>query len=528
MHGTIDKLIPWADDGGTQVVAISDVKVERGWNVGEQPPAQWENWRVNRDNNKINELADILILNSESEYADTIADKCSGIPNVSRMLDPRAAVNRLESAVDGERIKFICRGYDYTQNIECVFALLDNEPDSFVTIRKIYNASDGTIETKDVLTEIVVLGAGYMRGICCDGNYIYLVQYKDSTHFLVYKVSLGAAYAHGIDTNFTHLEVSSTYIPNKGYHGNGGASGNYLCVADANTVAVFSTTGIVMVDKDMGSYVKGTGTYGAINTGTWPTLAPWTYSGICSDGLRVWYSAYAQVGSTDEYAGFLCAALISDPTSTTAGLERNWTSDPAMWQLFDDITSATANRNVVCDLIYTGSGICALMDHAKYDGVSATDYAMAIGTYDLESESFMVASHLIPCGHSLLWQEDPGTITGSDGAMCFTGRRIACAIPTNINDNSYISGFYDQSVVFVDPFVGLVDDYQVTTRTAEIGSAACTAIQLHEDIHTNRRRIRQCVFADDCLWVVSITFVVEHTDIDAASLIRIPTVSARR
>jgi hypothetical protein len=517
--GTLDKLAPWADDGGTQVSAPSDAKVAHGWNIGEQPPNVHENWKNNRGDTAINDLIDLHDLHCENDYSDTIAARCSGLPVATALLNPLNAINRLDAT--SPAVGAICRGYDYPNARECVFGLRGTAS-GYQQICKITNLADGTICQVWITTNIP---SGLTSvDLCCDGFFIYVLITisSETSKSHIYRVPIGADYVNGVATSYdAHIATTGCAAkPASRVSGEpDGRNGKRICVADATHIAFIdaSSDGVCIIKKDLTGFDKGQGNYVGIPgsiTGTGVTN-----SGICSDGTRVWCIYSGTV--SDVAVNILCAALISNPAAPAAGLTRSWATNPVVWSQYELDVVTTG----VCGLAYDGAAVNVLANGSA-PATGVTHYSFVI-QFDVVSEQLYLPRFIFPSGHANAGMHN--------GGVCFTGRRIAAVFPIcpiedlTTTDLWLKCNRYQEGLALLDPFKGGVD----IAYSLAWGVQNCSVNDEHLTPLVSpippavRSIVADVVFADGCIWVLRYYFPTDSYSVDAILITRIPAISAR-
>jgi hypothetical protein len=525
--GKIEPLDEWASDGGTQIVAPTAIKVARGWNAGEEPLSTTENWKNNRDEQKINELAAHNDLHSERDFGALIVDNCSSFAPTNRFNDPVDAIN----IITPFDLSCICRGYDYTTGKECVFGL-SGFASASNSIRTIQNAEDGTIDVNGITTNIPT-GLKPVD-LCCDGSFIYaLYNSADDADLKLYKIAIGAEYTNGVSTVYTSGLVVSGGALTRKYVGHNGKCGKVVCVADANNIAYLDDGEgeIAIVAKNFGSApTTGTGNVGALDP-TYNFLEIAQEGGICSDGSRIWFIAKCTYSGQTIHV--LCATLISNPTNTAAGLTRDWDTDPpSWWALYlDDPTFVSITET---GLVFDGQ--CVNVSLIGYHDVSALkDWGCWIFQFDVVSEysrqnRFRVASGFKP-------PEDSSSRL-ANGGIEWTGKRLSVVFPHTPVDPETTGLFadcnqYQNGHVLINPFVGGADVpfswWGTSTDPNQMITVDEDKVVVLEPTEavTTAARVSGVVFADDCLWVLRFEFAVGDADVDDVKLTRITSLSSR-
>lgn len=521
--GTIEKLAEWASDGGDAVIAPSAAEIAAGWQPGDQPPAEYENWKNQRDEQKTNELIDLHDLHAENDYVDTIADRCSGIPSVTALLNPVSSANRL--ALDdlfGEMANAgavsICRGYDYTQSKECVFGLCA-APDTYHKIFKFYNAGK-TLQYKRVTTNIP--DSVFAVDLCCDGDYIFVLcdGHTETPSVDIYRIPIGEGYTHGICATYDeHIHIGATRVTGKntGYLGKGGKR---ICVADVDNVAFIDDLNdeVVIVAKTLATADSGSGT-ASVLPGTF-TGAEIIYRSICSDGKRIWYTLSASNSEVSATVEVLCAALISNPTSATADLTRSWATDAPFWiSVLSDDPDFVAIASQA--LVWDGASVNVLTA-----GRYLETHGAWIAQFDVESEFWFSNRYWIKHGRNIT------DGVNHTGGMCFTGRRLAPVFLFNPYDEISEPAIWDEcnefqfGVSLLNPYLGGVNNVDWDLSYTEIRDDRILTVETNSPVDDDRR-IADVVFSDDSLWLLRYTFADEAATVDHYDLIRIPALSAR-
>lgn len=532
MRGTIDKLDEWASDGGTQIVAPTAAKIARGWNVGEQPPAQWENYRVNRDNLKINELIDVHDLHVENDYNDSIEDRCAGIPNSAALLNPVNAINRLDVYTPGgvaAPITAACRGYDRRNSRECVFGLCYSVTTKRIAL--IYNdPSDNTIGIE--VTAIVADSSSHIPiDICCDGDYIYVLMTSAGlTNAHIYRYEMGATFAAGFDTSPDgHIEIAGYGAPVKALGlatESGGHGGRRLIVADADHIAFVGGGEVVIVDKELTTFEHGTGSLASLGVFyVSPTIET---NGICSDGSRIWFTANCTLDTDPQEYTILLSALISNPADPTGGITRDMSTNPVIWLALYEVPAPTTTRAGVTALIWDGDNVNVL-GNGTYKAEGADDpthYSWNV-QFNVASEFAYMPRHVIASGHA-----DGGR---HNGGGVWTGRRIAHIVPSCPIANPEATDLWEKcnkwqaSLFLYNSLAGGANiEYSIgwANQFAEIPDYKGIALK-SQLIPAKASRIADVVFADDCIWALVFYFDEDTAGIDAAYMIRVISISSR-
>jgi len=520
MHGTCDKLTPWADDGGSQVEAPTDVKIAHGWNIDEQPPNVHENWKNNRGDVKINELIDIHDLNCENDYNDTIASRCSGLPASDALLNPVNPVNR--EALTTYIPVSICRGYNYVTKKECIFGL-DCLPSAAGTILGFANDEDGTIVKTRIITNIPTTSGLVPVDICCDGFFLYLLySYDDggNDQSRLYKVALGEEYANGVATTYTKTYEPAGHgaIPNK-LAGTDGHGGKRLCVADATHLAFIDDRNqeIVVVTKALTSHLSGSGNLAVVAGLTSLTMEN---TGICSDGTRIWF--YATGVATTVYWNVLCAALIDTPTDPTAGMTRDWSTAPVAWPRYELDVLDTGSFALVWD----GTVVHALCNGGWGPTISNTHGSFDI-QFDPLAEHLYLPRYMIPSGHIRAGNHN--------GGACFTGRHVAVVFPICPVTDLYVTNLwlktnrYQAGLCLLEPNRGGVNiAYSIAwgVQTCTIHDEHITAVKV-PTVPVDPSKVVEICFADDCVWVLQYFFDLGTESVESCLITRIPAISRR-
>jgi hypothetical protein len=519
MKSNINKLDPWASDGGTQIDPPLASKVARGWNPGDQPPSQWENWRVNRDNLKTNEIIDGLNARAENDLFDTLYDRCSGLPGSNAALNPASPVNRLD--VTDPAIVSICRGYDWTNKRECVFGLQGTPSDPRIV--KIGNNPDGEIEEIEIP---VNFSTAYVPiDLCCDGYYIFVIytQADDGSGNPVshiYRVPIGPSYTHGVAPEYdAHLVTTDSATTAPVLTGENGSGGRRICVADADHIAFIDSrnAGVAIVAKDLESFETGSGNASSLPV-EFSSLAV-SNTGICSDGTRVWCTYNAMYGGDGVYV--LCAVLISSPSRPGAGLTRDWETDPIYWpnsvegEFLAGVTS----------LVFDGAAINVTGNVRK--DLDNTHYAF-VHVFDVSAEQYYYNRVRVTSGH--------GYSGLCNGSSCFTGRRIATVNPVNPFDDmsdpdiDEICNIYQYGLALIPVNRGGVNNSALVLFDSEqsysITDQFVTALE-NCAVATEASRIAFVAFADDCIWAIKYVFPLADPGVTGIELIRVPCISGR-
>lgn len=516
MKGTIDKLREWASDGGTQIETPADAKIDHGWNVDEQPPNVWENWKNNRDEQKINELIDLHDLNCENDINAEIGDRCSGlIDDNQSLVNPVNTINRTNPAVVS-----ICRGYDYANSRECVFGLRASGTGAQQIVNIFNNEEDTTIDYNWVTTNIPT-GLTPVD-LCCDGYYIFLM-FNSGSDLELYRVPIGSEYTNGIATTYdAHLELAGKAVTTK-YKGLNGRGGKRMCVANGTNIAFLNIIDdcITIVTKALDAHTDGIGTFDAVTDPYTPNSPCILERGICSDGDRVWF--VGSFGKSGELYNceILGAALISDPTDDTAGLTRDWATDPPYWAflLSDDPNFIYMSVN---GLAYDGQNI-----NIGVSGRYLSTHGTWVLQFDVPSEMFFNARFHILDGRV---KEDS---TSYNGGITFTGRRIAVVSPVCPGyPFDEIIGSANETqlgLALLDPFKGGIDLEPYTywdTQGINIDADQVTALESTAAV-ADASRIADIVFSDNCIWVLVYRFTIGSDTVSSQYIIRVTSISER-
>ena len=525
MKGTIDKLDSWASDGGTQIVAPSSVKVAQGWNVDEQPPNVYENWKNNRSDEKANELIDLHDMNCENDFNDSIADRCSGLPASDALLYPTSAVNRVFTTSDF--IAAICRGYNRESLKECVFALSAKTADAN-KIAVIENAADGSISVNWVSTNVPVHSSLVPVDLCCDGSFIFLL-YTNTGNYqsYLYRVALDAGAANGVSTTY-----DKSYIPtghaadNAKCIGTDGAGGKRICIADALNIAFIDDANaeIVIVTKTLTSHLSGPGTLAVIPGALTTPIVE--HNGLCSDGVRVWFTVSATASVTKE-KNILCAVLISAPTDTTAGLSRPWSTDPPAWEKSD--SGSALLYSGVTALVFDGYQIHVIVNEAHAASPSNRVHATFDLQFDLVSESFYMPRYKISAGHN--------NAGNHNGAACFTGRRLAIILPICAADNLLLANLWDNSnqyqagLCLLNPARSGINEIYPGTwgeQTCVINEDHIVPLKSSAAVApTEGYRTADACFSDNCIWSLIMGYDIGTDAVNNTLIVRVPSISER-
>jgi hypothetical protein len=304
--------------------------VADGWNPGDQPPAEWENWKNKRDEEKTNELVDLANDLIAVEATPLVSGLNNRVKNSSTEMGgglTSMLFNKIESLVTSEIDNFI-KIYD-PKTLQLVF-------------------------TKELITDVEDTANAVVLNLAGNGNTLYVMFcFNGGTYDGDVVIQ-----AYQFNEDFDELNIH----PDWPHFGITIASGVASYIADSEMVVSPAGDYVISLHSWNEKTTSATANLISIVDATDGTLfamgdgdCPYTNTTTPHRGLAIMDVVISGVSdaiilfqATGGTEGYLCTALLSDPTSGYGG--------PGWPYTYPDVTPMVAGVCVMEDFILSLPG----------------------------------------------------------------------------------------------------------------------------------------------------------------------------
>ena len=295
----IDKV--WAEQG--EKVEPGDAQINSGWQPGQEPPSQHENWKSDRLEVITNQL--VHQNNTQEGLSAQLGRARSTSGTYS--YNPTGNTWSVGNATVGESGRWInfCRGYNHSLGRECVFAIDADDVGNIIEFRQGF---DGEIVRE---AHAINLPANFTPdSMCCDSYFLYIYGTGDPTlRFQIIMISISPWDANPIWHRIggaAQLTITSGANDQQGRNKIICANDDYLAflMDGDNKIGILAKNNAVLLVGD-----------GNRPTGTFFEVLPDCLVAHNDDVYNVHCVYFFYNSGPGEWA--LCAADIADPTQAT-------------------------------------------------------------------------------------------------------------------------------------------------------------------------------------------------------------------